>query len=83
MRHWFRAIRAALRRRAALASAMSASEPARPAADRFERGELIGQFFIGRDGEMKALPLPEARDDRFAPRPPLLPRSTDDRSRGW
>ena len=83
MRTWFRMIGAALRRRAALAAGLSAPEPARPPVDRYERGQVLARSFISRDGEMTDMPLPAAHDERFDPRPPLLPRDTEGRLRGW
>lgn len=77
MWRWLRRTGATLRRR-------PDPVPAPQAASRtVERSQILARSFIGRDGEMTALPLPEERDERFDPRPPLLPRDQEGRLRGW
>lgn len=74
---WLRRAGAALRWQTGSVSARQTPAKA------VERGQVLARSFIGRDGEMTPLPLPEARDERFDPRPPLLPRDTEGRLRGW
>lgn len=73
---------AALRgdRRARLASAERLRDPAPAMPD---RGDVVGRAFIGRDGELTDLTASARHDDRFDPRPPLVPRGADGRHAIW
>lgn len=70
-------LRSEARARRALAAASREAETPVP-----DRGEVVGRAFIGRDGELRHLAVDASGDDRFDPRPPLIPRDAEGH-RAW